>query len=134
MNVASQPVEQRDYRHRATVVVHPVDPASLLAARTPASGTPLALEHAVRAQEARARCLGLPRAWNSRIPGRLLPGAVEPSRAAQARLIQSARTLGLTARGVHRVLRVARTIADLGASPLVEEPHVAEAVTFRVGS
>ena len=59
---------------------------------------------------------------------------MEPSRAAQARLIQSARTLGLTARGVHRVLRVARTIADLGASSSVEVAHVEEAVALRVGS
>jgi len=40
-------------------------------------------------------------------------------------------TLKLSARGYHRVLRVARTIADLGGSDVVAEPHVAEALRFR---
>ena len=39
--------------------------------------------------------------------------------------------LGLSARAYHRVLRVARTIADLAASERVRVEHVAEAVTLR---
>ncbi|MDG1958643.1 MAG: YifB family Mg chelatase-like AAA ATPase [Candidatus Binatia bacterium] len=39
--------------------------------------------------------------------------------------------LGLTARGYHRTLRVARTIADLEDSPTVTETHVAEALQYR---
>ena len=41
---------------------------------------------------------------------------------------------GLSARGYHRVLRVARTIADLDGSDDVLRPHVAEAVSFRLCS
>jgi magnesium chelatase family protein len=41
------------------------------------------------------------------------------------------RKLSLSARAYHRVLRVARTIADLEGSPQVRTPHVAEAVTLR---
>ncbi|MDH4119385.1 MAG: ATP-dependent protease, partial [Acidimicrobiia bacterium] len=37
----------------------------------------------------------------------------------------------LTGRGYDRVRRVARTIADLGASDAVDEAHVAEAIAFR---
>jgi magnesium chelatase family protein len=37
----------------------------------------------------------------------------------------------LTARGYHRVLRVARTIADLDASDGVRRTHIAEALSFR---
>jgi magnesium chelatase family protein len=40
-------------------------------------------------------------------------------------------TLKLSARGYHRVLRVARTIADLGDGETVADPHVAEALRFR---
>lgn len=45
-----------------------------------------------------------------------------------------AERMGLSARGYHRVLRVARTIADLDASPSVRKPHVAEAISFRLSS
>ncbi|MEO1139888.1 MAG: YifB family Mg chelatase-like AAA ATPase, partial [Pseudomonadota bacterium] len=45
-----------------------------------------------------------------------------------------AERFGLTARGYHRVLRVARTIADLDGSDDVRRVHVAEAVSYRLSS
>ena len=38
----------------------------------------------------------------------------------------------LSARGYHRVMRVARTIADLDGAETVAKPHIAEAVSFRL--
>ena len=43
------------------------------------------------------------------------------------------RTLGLSARGYHHVLRVARTIADLEGAEKIGEVHVSEALCFRCG-
>lgn len=55
---------------------------------------------------------------------RLSGAAEELLRAAMTRL-------GLSARAYHRVLKVARTIADLAGSDQVETSHVAEAIQYR---
>jgi len=39
--------------------------------------------------------------------------------------------LRLSARSLHRILRVARTIADLDASESIETPHLTEAISYR---
>lgn len=55
--------------------------------------------------------------------------AVEDS--AQSLLQMAMKQLTLSARGLHRVLKVARTIADLSDSPDILTPHVAEALQYR---
>ncbi len=51
--------------------------------------------------------------------------------AAKALLERSAERLGWSARGFHRVLRVARTVADLATAPAIGSTHVAEAIQLR---
>jgi magnesium chelatase family protein len=48
-------------------------------------------------------------------------------------LATAAERLGISARGYHRVLRVARTIADLDGVSGIETSHVAEALRYRPG-
>jgi magnesium chelatase family protein len=51
---------------------------------------------------------------------------------AEQRLLETAvERLRLSARGWHRVLKVARTVADLAGSPAIEVPHLAEALGYR---
>ena len=49
-------------------------------------------------------------------------------------LLRAADRFGLSARGYHRVLRVARTIADLDGARDLRRPHVAEALSYRLVS
>ncbi|QCO56415.1 ATP-binding protein [Pseudorhodobacter turbinis] len=69
---------------------------------------------------------------NAEAEGALLDEIATPDADGKALLTRVAERFGLTARGYHRVLRVARTIADLDHSATVRSPHIAEAVSFRL--
>ncbi|AGT09119.1 YifB family Mg chelatase-like AAA ATPase [Paracoccus aminophilus] len=69
---------------------------------------------------------------NADAAGSLLEEIATPDTEGRDLLLRAAEKLGLTARGYHRVLRTARTIADLAASPQVRSPHIAEAVSYRL--
>lgn len=55
----------------------------------------------------------------------------QPRKAARALLERAARQLALSPRACSRILKVARTIADLAAAREVDEPHIAEALALR---
>jgi magnesium chelatase family protein len=68
---------------------------------------------------------------NSELSGEALTQAAALSTEAQEMLYQAAERMGLSARGYHRVIRVARTIADLAADEAITRAHVAEALSYR---
>jgi magnesium chelatase family protein len=69
---------------------------------------------------------------NSDAEGALLDEIASPDAEGRDLLQKAAQRFGLSARGYHRVLRVARTIADLDGAAEVGRAHVAEAVGFRL--
>ena len=69
---------------------------------------------------------------NADAEGQMLEEVATPDPEGRALLSKVAERFGLSARGYHRVLRVARTIADLDESENVRRNHVAEAVSYRL--
>ncbi len=90
---------------------------------------------AVRARIIEARARQLTRRpdgpLNSGLSGAQLRRDASLDRQAQELLETAADRLHLSGRAIHRVQRVARTIADLTGSPGVESSHLAEALQYR---
>ena len=115
------------------VEVPPVSHADL---DLPASGEP---SEAVAARVAGARAAQAKRLAgqdamrsNADLAGDAFETHARPDEAGRALLTQWAERKGLSARGYHRVLRVARTIADLAGAGGVGRGHVAEALAYRL--
>jgi magnesium chelatase family protein len=68
---------------------------------------------------------------NAEADGVLLARVAAPDDAGQTLLVKAVETLKLSARGYHRVLRVARTLADLEGRAQVSRSHIAEALSYR---
>ena len=69
---------------------------------------------------------------NSDAEGAVLEEIATPDTEGHELLIAASDKFGLTARGYHRVLRVARTIADLDGAKNVRKPQISEALSFRL--
>jgi magnesium chelatase family protein len=68
---------------------------------------------------------------NAEAPASVLEDVAQPDSQGQKLLRDAAETMRLSARGYHRVLRVARTLADLEGAEKVGRLHVAEALSYR---
>ncbi len=68
---------------------------------------------------------------NAQADGRLLEDITRTDDSGQSLLRDAAEAMNLSARGYHRVLRVARTIADLAGRSDVSRIDIAEAISYR---
>ncbi len=117
------------------VEVPPVSPADL-SLPPPAEGSAQ-----VAARVAAARAVQLERfarlapdrglRCNAEADGQLLEDIAAPDAQGRALLTEAAERMRLSGRGYHRVLRVARTLADLDGSPDIRRLHIAEALGYR---
>ena len=82
-------------------------------------------------QARRYEALGLPIRVNAAAPASIIEEVARPDAAGQKLLREASEKFRLTARGFHRVMKVARTIADLDGIETVGRIHLAEALSYR---
>lgn len=129
----SGPLVDRIDLHVEVPAVRAVD----LALPPPSEGSEMVARRVARARarqaERFARLLppGRRLRTNAEAEGELLDEIATPDADGRRLLADAAERLRLSARGYHRVLRVARTLADLDASDGVRRVHVAEALSYR---
>ena len=101
----------------------------------PAEGSREVAERVAAARErqiARYAAVGLPHIRsNAAVSGAILEDIAKPDASGLTLLRDAAEAMRLSARGYHRVLRVARTLADLDGADKVGRVHLAEALSYR---
>ena len=101
----------------------------------PAEGSREVAERVALARErqaARYAGIGLPQIRsNAAVSGAVLEDVAQPDANGMTLLREAADAMRLSARGYHRVLRVARTLADLDGVDKVGRVHLAEALSYR---
>lgn len=101
----------------------PAEGSREAAARVAAARTLQTMRYAARA---------LPVATtNATCPATLIEEVASPDAEGTALIRQAAESMRLSARGFHRILRVARTLADLDGEAQVRRLHLAEALSYR---
>lgn len=124
----SGPLLDRIDLHVEVPAVHPIDLAHAPAGE-PSSAIAERVAAARARQAERYRDAGI--TLNAEADGAVLEAVATPDQAGRALLVEAAERMHLSARAYHRVLRVARTLADLDGGGPVGRLHVAEALSYR---
>jgi len=115
------------------IVPVPALPIQAIADNRPGESTAVVRERVSTARTAQhARYGGITARTNADLRGAVVSRFCTPTPAGRALLRKAIDRLALTARGYERVLKVARTIADLAGSEVVNAEHVGEALQYRI--
>ena len=107
----------------------PAEDSAAVAARVAAARRAQAQRYRAHANGANGSVAGI--RTNAEADGELLEAVAAPDAPGRELLTAAAERMKLSARGYHRVLRVARTLADLDGTEAVRRVHVAEALSYR---
>lgn len=123
----SGPLMDRIDLHVEVAAVSAVD----LALPSPAEGSTEVAARVARARNLQTARQGDQARSNAELDGEWLEAHATPDEDGRTLLMQAAEKLHLSARGYVRILRVARTIADLADAPQITRTHIAEALSYR---
>ncbi len=136
-----RPAEVQRYRHRISgplldrfdllIEVPPVNPAALLEKPTGESSAAIRARVVAARERQRARYEGTGISCNARLGGKMLRRYCPLTQAQSELLLQAVEQFGLSARAFDRILRVARTIADLAGLKYPGDNELYEAIQFR---
>ncbi|HEY1059616.1 MAG TPA: YifB family Mg chelatase-like AAA ATPase [Limnobacter sp.] len=114
-----------------SIEVHPVQHEALLNGQGADAGQPNTVNYLQRVKA----CRTLQQTRQGCLNGELTPGLIQqhckPSAEAEKLLLGFAQKHHLSARALHRILRVARTLADLETAPQISKTHMATAIQYR---
>ncbi len=108
----------------ADLMLPPASEGSAAVAARVAAARTLQVERFLALGRADIRC-------NAQAPAALIEEAARPDGAGQKLVRDASDRLQLSARGFHRVLKLARTVADLDGAATVSSRHLAEALSYR---
>lgn len=128
----SGPVFDRIDLHVDVPAVSPYD-LSISTPRENSATISLRIDKAREIQQERLKRLKAPKniSTNSDADGEILMQIANMDDLAKNNLNNIAEQMKLSARGYHRVIRVARTIADLAGSDSIKKPHILEAASYK---
>lgn len=127
----SGPILDRIDLHIAVPRLTPEELVSVAGSAEPSAVVRERVINARKIQEARWKSYGF--SCNSEIPEKILRTKVSLKPEVKDFLLQTLKEIKLTGRGIARILRVARTIADLDGASQTGIQHIAEAISYREG-